>query len=144
MLAESINILLVEDNPADARLAREALAESQIPNNLFHVADGVEAIEFLARRGSHSKAPRPDLILLDLNLPKKDGREVLRNIKHDDSWKRIPVIVMTVSEAERDVLECYNCHANCYLTKPLDFNVFLKLVRSIENFWLNLVRLPSE
>lgn len=139
---KSIEILLVEDNPGDARLAQEALRDSKIHNSLHWVSDGVEAMEFLRRQGKHAQAPRPDLILLDLNLPKKDGREVLAEIKADQGLMTIPVVILTVSEAEEDVLKTYHLHANCYITKPLDLEQFLKVVRSIEEFWLTIVRLP--
>ncbi len=137
-----IEILLVEDNPGDARLAREALRDSKIRNSLSHVKDGLEALAFLRREGAHAEAPRPDLILLDLNLPRMDGRELLAEIKRDADLKRIPVVILTISENEEDVLRTYNLHANCYITKPLDLGQFLKVVRSIEDFWLTIVRLP--
>jgi CheY-like chemotaxis protein len=142
-LVRSIDILLVEDNPGDARLAKEALAESKIKNNLHFVGDGEEATDFLFRRGKFEDAPRPDLILLDLNLPKKDGRELLSEIKNDSHLKRIPVVILTTSKAEEDIIKTYNLHANCYITKPLDLEQFMKVVRSIEEFWLTIVRLPS-
>lgn len=113
-------------------------------NRLWVVEDGVEALDFLRRQGRHADAPRPDLILLDLNLPRKDGRQVLKEIKNDDSLKRIPVVVLTTSKSEEDVLRAYNLHANCYITKPVDFNRFMEVVKSIENFWLTVVRLPDE
>jgi chemotaxis family two-component system response regulator Rcp1 len=137
-----VDILLVEDNPGDARLAMEALKQGKVQNRLFHVEDGVEAINFLRRRAGHEASPRPDLILLDLNLPKKDGREVLAEIKADEDLKRIPVVVLTISKDEEDVLRTYNLHANCYITKPIDFYQFMKVVRSIEDFWMTIVRLP--
>lgn len=137
-----IEILLVEDNPGDVDLAREALESSKICNTLHVVVDGVEAIEFLYRRGKYSDAPRPDLILLDLNLPRKNGREVLAEIKEDDSLKRIPVVVLTASKDEEDILKSYNLHANCYITKPLDFHQFVHVVKAIEDFWLTIVKLP--
>ena len=139
-----IEILLVEDNPGDARLAKEALKEAKVHNNLNVAKDGEEALEFLHRRGRHQEAPRPDLILLDLNLPRKDGREVLAEIKAHDSIKRIPVVVLTTSEAEEDVLKAYNLNANCYVTKPVDLDQFIKVVKSIEDFWLTIVELPVE
>lgn len=139
-----IEILLVEDNPGDVRLTREAFKEGKVRNNLHVAIDGVEAMAFLHREGKYSDAPRPDLILLDLNLPKKDGREVLAEIKADDELKRIPVVVLTTSQAEEDILKTYNLHCNCYITKPLDFAQFIKIIRSIEDFWLNVVKLPSE
>jgi CheY-like chemotaxis protein len=137
-----VDILLIEDNPGDARLATEALKAAKVRNRLFHVEDGVEAIDYLRRRGAHENAVRPDLILLDLNLPRKDGREVLAEIKADDDLKRIPVVVLTISKEEEDVLRTYNLHANCYITKPIDFDQFMKVVRSIEDFWMTIVRLP--
>jgi chemotaxis family two-component system response regulator Rcp1 len=140
---EVIDILLVEDNEGDARLAREAMRDSKIRNALHHVADGEEAMAFLRRQGRFSAAPRPDLILLDLNLPRKDGREVLAEIKADEDLKRIPVVILTVSSAEEDILKVYNLHANCYITKPIDLQQFVKVVRSIEDFWLTIVKLPS-
>ena len=139
-----IEILLVEDNPGDARLAKEALKEARVFNNLNVAKDGEEALEFLHRRGRHEQAPRPDLILLDLNLPRKDGREVLAEIKAHDSIKRIPVVVLTTSEAEEDVVKAYNLNANCYVTKPVDLDQFIKVVKSIEDFWLTIVKLPVE
>ncbi len=141
---KAIDILLVEDNPGDVRLAQEALKESKIRNKLFVVEDGVEAMEFLHQQGKYASAPRPDLILLDLNLPRKSGREVLAEVKTDEDLKRIPVVVLTVSRAEEDVIKCYNHHANCYITKPLDFNQFMEVTKSIEEFWLTIVRLPPK
>jgi len=138
-----IEILLVEDNPGDSRLAKEALKESKLKNNLYIAEDGVEALNFLYRTGKYSKMPRPDLIILDLNLPKKDGREVLAEIKNDDNLKRIPVVILTISKAEEDILKTYNLHANCYVTKPLDLDQFMKVVKSIEDFWLTIVKLPN-
>ncbi|MDD5408714.1 MAG: response regulator [Candidatus Omnitrophica bacterium] len=138
----SIEILLVEDNPADVRLTKEALLEEKLHNSLNVVNDGVEAIAFLRKEGKYSNSARPDLILLDLNLPKKDGREVLKEIKNDDDLKRIPVVVLTVSKAEEDILKTYNLHANCYITKPIDLNQFSKVVKSIKDFWLTIVKLP--
>lgn len=138
-----IEILLVEDNEGDARLAREALKDAKVINTIHRVADGVEAMAFLRKQGKYSKAVRPDLILLDLNLPKKDGREVLAEIKQDDDLKRIPVVILTVSKAEEDITRTYNLHANCYITKPVDLDQFLKVVKAIENFWLTVVKLPN-
>ena len=138
-----IDILLVEDNAGDSRLAVEALKESKLRNNLHIVADGMEAMDFLYKRGKHVQVPRPDLILLDLNLPKKDGREVLAEIKADPDLKRIPVVILTISKAEEDVLKTYNLHANCFITKPLDLGQFVTVVKSIEDFWLTIVKLPS-
>ncbi|MGQ0652780.1 MAG: response regulator [Betaproteobacteria bacterium] len=137
-----VEILLVEDNPGDERLTREALKEGKVYNNLHWVKDGVEAMDFLYRRGKFREAPRPDIVLLDLNLPKKDGREVLQEIKTDPDLKRIPVVVLTTSKAEEDVLKTYNLHANCYVTKPVDLEKFIVVVRSIDVFWLTIVTLP--
>ena len=137
-----VEILLVEDNPGDERLTREALKEGKVYSNLHWVKDGVEAMEFLRRQGKFADAPRPDIILLDLNLPKKDGREVLQDIKNDNELKRIPVVVLTTSKAEEDVLRTYNLHANCYVTKPVDLEKFIVVVKSIDVFWLTIVTLP--
>jgi chemotaxis family two-component system response regulator Rcp1 len=137
-----VEILLVEDNPGDERLTREALKEGKVYSNLHWVKDGVEAMEFLRRQGRYSSVPRPDIILLDLNLPKKDGREVLQDIKNDAELKRIPVVVLTTSKAEEDVLRTYNLHANCYVTKPVDLEKFIVVVKSIDVFWLTVVTLP--
>jgi CheY-like chemotaxis protein len=137
-----VEILLVEDNPGDERLTREALKEGKVYSNLYWVKDGVEAMEFLRRSGKYQGAPRPDIILLDLNLPKKDGREVLQDIKNDEALKRIPVVVLTTSKAEEDVLRTYNLHANCYVTKPVDLEKFIVVVKSIDAFWLTVVTLP--
>jgi two-component system, chemotaxis family, response regulator Rcp1 len=144
MNVNPIELLLVEDSEPDVRLTIEALHEAKVKNRLWVVEDGVEALDFLRRQGSHADAPRPDLILLDLNLPRKDGRQVLKEIKSDDSLKRIPVVVLTTSKNEEDVLRAYDLHANCYITKPVDFNRFMDVVKSIENFWLTVVRLPDE
>jgi len=138
-----IDILLVEDNPGDIDLAREALGMGKLHNTLHVVQDGVAAMDFLRKTGKHVNAPRPDLIILDLNLPKKDGRQVLAEIKVDESLKRIPVVILTTSRAEEDVLKTYNLHANCYITKPLDMKQFLHVVQSIEEFWLSIVVLPN-
>jgi len=137
-----IEILLVEDNPGDARLAREALQDAKVRNALHWVVNGEEAMDFLRKEGKHARAPRPDLILLDLNLPRKDGREVLAEIKADPDLKRIPVVILTVSKDEEDVMKTYNLHANCFITKPIDLNQFIKVVKSIEDFWLTVVKLP--
>ena len=137
-----VEILLVEDNPGDERLTREALKEGKVYNNFHWVKDGVEAMEFLRRQGRFKDAPRPDIVLLDLNLPKKDGREVLKEIKTDEDLKRIPVVVLTTSKAEEDVLRTYNLHANCYVTKPVDLEKFIVVVKSIDVFWLTVVTLP--
>jgi len=137
-----IEILLVEDSAGDVRLVKEALKENKFLNNLYVARDGVEAMKFLHQEGKYADAVRPDLILLDLNLPKKDGREVLAEVKGDEDLKRIPVVIMTVSEAEEDILKTYNLHANCYITKPIDLDQFIKVVRSVESFWLTIVKLP--
>ena len=139
-----IEILLVEDNPGDARLAKEALKEAKVNNHLSVAKDGEEALEFLHRRGKHLEAPRPDLILLDLNLPRKDGREVLAEIKADAMLRRIPVVVLTTSQSEEDVTSVYNLSANCYVTKPADLEDYLKTIRCLEEFWLRVARLPVE
>lgn len=139
-----IEILLVEDNPGDADLAREALEESKMKNILHVAEDGEAALSFLKREGPYASKPFPDLILLDLNLPKKDGREVLADIKSDERFKRIPVVILTTSACEEDILQSYNLHANCYITKPIDLNQFMKVVHSIENFWLSIVVLPRQ
>lgn len=141
--SKMVDILLVEDNEGDARLAMEAMRDSKIRNKMHHVSDGEEAMAFLHKEGKYTKVPRPDLVLLDLNLPKKDGRQVLAEIKEDDELKRIPVVILTVSSAEEDILKTYNLHANCYITKPIDLSQFMKVVRSIEDFWLTIVKLPS-
>jgi CheY-like chemotaxis protein len=137
-----VEILLVEDNPGDERLTREALREGKVYHNLHWVKDGVQAMEFLRRQGRYASVPRPDIVLLDLNLPKKDGREVLEEIKTDEDLKRIPVVVLTTSKAEEDVLRTYNLHANCYVTKPVDLEKFIVVVKSIDVFWLTVVTLP--
>ncbi len=137
-----IEILMVEDNPGDVRLTVEALKEGKVRNILHTVEDGEEALKFLRRQETYTKAPRPDLVLLDLNLPKKNGREVLAEIKTDPDLKRIPVVILTVSQAEQDILKSYDLHANCYITKPVDLEQFLSVVKNIENFWLSVVMLP--
>ena len=139
-----VEILLVEDNPGDVRLTQEALKESKVTNNLSVAEDGVEALAFLKREGKYANAPRPDLLLLDLNLPKKDGRELLEEIKADEHLRRIPVVVLTTSKAEEDILRMYDQHANCYITKPIDFDQFIDVVKSIEDFWLTIVKLPTD
>jgi CheY-like chemotaxis protein len=139
-----IEVLLIEDNPGDANLTKLALEESKICINLNVVQDGVEAIEYLRREDMYAAVTIPDLILLDLNLPKKDGREVLADIKADRLLRRIPVVVLTTSQAEEDILKAYNLFANCYITKPVDFDRFVKIVQSIEEFWFTIVKLPSE
>jgi CheY-like chemotaxis protein len=143
-IGRPIEILLVEDNPADVRLTQENFKETKISNNLHVVNDGDEAIDFLRREGKYAHSVRPDLILLDLNLPKKNGREVLEEIKADDKLKRIPVVILTVSKADEDIINAYNLHANCYITKPVDLNQFVKVVKSIEDFWLSIVKLPQK
>jgi len=139
---KAIEILLVEDNPGDARLTQEAFKEGKATNSLHVVQDGVEALAFLRKEGKYATVPRPDIILLDLNLPKKDGREVLAEIKEDPNLKRIPVVILTTSKAEEDVLKTYNLRANCYLTKPVELEKFLAVIQSIEEFWLTFVQLP--
>jgi two-component system, chemotaxis family, response regulator Rcp1 len=139
-----IDILLVEDNPGDVRLTREALKEGKVLNNLHVAMDGMEALAFLKKEGDHQRAVRPDIILLDLNLPKKDGREVLAEIKADPRLRRIPVVILTTSKAEEDVIKTYDLHANCYITKPVDLDQFITVVQSIEDFWFSIVKLPSE
>jgi chemotaxis family two-component system response regulator Rcp1 len=137
-----IEILMAEDSPSDAELAIEALKDGRVANHIHIVEDGVQAMEFLKRTGDFSRAPRPDLILLDLNLPRKDGREVLTELKSDPDLRSIPVVVLTTSRADRDVLQAYRLSANCYIHKPVDFVQFLEVVRSIEQFWLTVVTLP--
>jgi chemotaxis family two-component system response regulator Rcp1 len=137
-----IEILLVEDSPGDVRLTREALRDAKVQNTLHVASDGIEAISYLWRQGIHADAPRPDLILLDLNLPRKSGREVLEEIKLDPSLKSIPVVILTTSSAEEDILRSYQLHANCYITKPVDLDQFMKVVKTIDNFWLAIVKLP--
>jgi len=139
-----IDILLVEDNPGDVRLTKEALSASKLSNQLHVVPDGVEALAYLRQQGPYARQPRPDLILLDLNLPKKDGREVLADIKADPLLKRIPVVILTTSQAEQDILKTYELHANCYVTKPVDLDQFVEVVKSIKDFWLTIVKLPQE
>ena len=142
--ASLVEILLVEDSPGDVRLTIEALKEAKVSNRLSVVGDGVEAMEYLRRQGKYAHAARPDVVLLDLNLPRKDGRKVLAEMKEDPDLKVIPVVVLTTSRAEEDVLKAYEHHANCYITKPVDFQQFLHVVQSIENFWLSVVRLPPK
>jgi CheY-like chemotaxis protein len=139
-----IDVLLVEDDPGDTLMITEAFAENKVRNRLSTVTDGVEALAFLRREGRYAEAPRPDLVLLDLNLPRKDGREVLEEIKDDPQLRTIPVVVLTTSEAEEDILRSYQLAANAYITKPIDLNEFIAVVRSIENFWLSIVRLPPQ
>jgi chemotaxis family two-component system response regulator Rcp1 len=135
-------ILLVEDNPGDAELAREALENSNFINELYIVEDGALAMDFLLRRGAYAEAPRPDIVLLDLNLPKMDGREVLARIKSDEELKTIPVVILTSSKADEDILKSYKLHANCYITKPLGIEQFFEVVRNIKEFWMSIVVLP--
>ena len=142
LTGQPVEILLVEDNPGDARLMVEALKEGKVLNHLSIVYDGVEALAFLRQEGQHIDAPRPDLIMLDLNLPKKDGREVLAEIKADDNLKIIPVVILTTSRAEEDVFRSYNLHANCYISKPVDLEQFLEVLKYVEDFWLTVVKLP--
>jgi len=141
-ICEVVEILLVEDNPGDVRLTQEVLKDGRVRNNMSVVMDGVDAISFLQQTGEYADAPRPDIILLDLNLPKKDGREVLAEIKADPELKNIPVVVLTTSSAEQDIFRSYDLHANCYITKPVDLDQFIKVIRSIEDFWLTIVKLP--
>jgi chemotaxis family two-component system response regulator Rcp1 len=140
---QPIEILLVEDNPGDVELTREALGAAKVANRLHVVDDGADAVDFLFRNGKFADAPRPDIIFLDLNLPKKDGRQVLSEIKAEPSLSQIPVVVLTTSQAEEDILRAYQLHANCYVTKPVDFNRFMHIVSTIEEFWLSVVKLPK-
>ncbi len=141
--AYPIEILLVEDNPGDVRLVQEAMRAAKMRNRMSVVEDGVDAMAFLRREGRFADAPRPDLILLDLNLPRKDGREVLAEVKADPQLRRIPVVVLTTSQADEDVLRAYDLHANCYVTKPVRFEQFMQVVQAIDNFWVNVVTLPK-
>ncbi|MEM7130681.1 MAG: response regulator [Chloroflexota bacterium] len=143
-MGRPIEVLMFEDNPDDILLTQEALVETKVHVNLNVVQDGVEGLAFLRRQGRYTDVPRPDLILLDLNLPKKDGREVLAEIKTDASLKLIPVVVLTTSEADEDILKAYALHANCYITKPVDLNQFIRVVKMIEDFWMTIVKLPQE
>lgn len=138
------DILVVEDNPGDARLTREVLNNNNIQSCLYIVNDGVEAMEFLRNKGKFRDSPKPDLIIMDLNLPRKDGRELLAEIKTDDDLSHIPVVIMTISQAEEDILKSYKLHANCFITKPIDLNQFIKVIRSIEEFWFSIVKLPPK
>jgi CheY-like chemotaxis protein len=137
-----VDVLLVEDDPGDVLMTREAFEHHKIRNKLHVVADGVEALQFLRREGPHADAPRPGLVLLDLNLPRKDGREVLAEIKSDDTLRSIPVVVLTTSEAEEDILRSYDLHANAYVTKPVDFDRFIDVIRQIDDFFVTVVKLP--
>jgi len=141
---EPIIILLVEDNPGDIRLTKEALKDSKLHNELYVTEDGFEAMDFLQQKGKYADAPRPGIILLDLNLPGKDGRQVLEEIKSDESLRRIPVVILTTSSDEKDILASYNLYANCYITKPINLPQFIHIVQSIEEFWFSIVRLPPE
>ena len=141
-ILKPIDILLIEDNPGDVRLTIEGLKEGKVLNNLSVMSNGVEAMAFLRQEGTYAKAPRPELILLDLNLPRKDGREVLAEIKNDDNLKCIPVVILTSSQAEQDIVKSYNLHANCYITKPVELDQFLGVIKNIEQFWLTVVKLP--
>ena len=138
-----IEILLVEDNPGDIRLTKEALKEGKVRVNLHVTMDGLEAVRFLRKEGPYADVPEPDLILLDLNLPKKDGREVLEDIKKDEKLKRIPVVILTTSKSEQDIIKTYDSYANCYITKPVDLDQFIQLVKAIEHFWFTVVKLPT-
>ena len=142
-MSRPMEILLVEDNPGDVRLTKEALKEGKVSNSLNVVVNGIEALAFLRQEGEYTSSPRPDLILLDLNLPLKNGHEVLRELKSDPIMRRIPVIVLTTSSAEQDILSTYDLHANCYITKPVDLDQFIKVIQSIESFWFSIVKLPS-
>jgi chemotaxis family two-component system response regulator Rcp1 len=142
ILGKLIEILLVEDNPGDVRLTREAFKEGKVLNNLHVSADGVEALEFLQKKGQFTDAVRPDIILLDLNLPRKDGRELLADIKNDPDLRRIPVVILTTSKAEEDIIKTYDLHANCYITKPVDLDQFIAVIKTVEEFWFTIVKLP--
>lgn len=142
--SKPVEILIVDDNPGDVRLTREALREIKVSNNLHVATDGAEALAFLNREGQYADAPRPALILLDLNLPKKNGREVLAEVKNHPNLRRIPVVILTTSSEEKDILATYDLHANCYITKPADLDCFIEVIRSIEGFWLSVVKLPTE
>jgi len=139
---ELIQILLVEDSPGDIRLTQEAMKDSKVRNQLHIVQDGVEAMDFLRRIGKYADAPRPDIVLLDLNLPRKDGRTVLQEMKEDNELRRIPVVILTTSDDEHDILRSYDLHANCYITKPIELKQFVTIVKTIENFWFQIVKLP--
>jgi two-component system, chemotaxis family, response regulator Rcp1 len=142
--AAAIDVLLVEDSAGDVRLTREAFRDAKVHINLHVASDGAEAMAFLRREGKHANAPRPDLVLLDLNLPKKDGREVLEEVKQSPTLKSIPIVILTTSASEADILRSYRLHANCYITKPVDLDGFLQVVKSIDSFWLSVVKLPHE
>ena len=140
---KAIEILLVEDSLGDARLTLEALRENKVLNHMHHVNDGIEAMEYLHKQGQYAEASRPDLILLDLNMPKMDGREVLQKIKQDPNLKRIPVVILTTSKAEEDIMKSYDLNANCYISKPVDLDQFMEVIKSIKNFWLTVVEFPN-
>ena len=142
--AMTADILLVEDNPGDVRLTKEALRDAKVLNEIYVAKDGVEAMEFLNKKGKFAKAPTPDMILLDLNLPRKDGREVLAEVKKDTKLKHIPVIVLTTSKADEDIIRSYNLHANAYITKPVDLNRFVEIIHALEEFWFTIVKLPPK
>lgn len=139
-----VEILMIEDNPGDVRLTKEAMRANKVKNNMNIAVDGVEALAYLRREGKYSNAIKPNLIILDLNLPKKNGIEVVKEIKNDPQLKRIPVVILTTSKSEEDIIKSYNLHANCYITKPIDLDQFVNMVRSIEDFWLEIVTLPKE
>jgi CheY-like chemotaxis protein len=141
---KAIDILLVEDNPGDVRLTREALKEGKVLNTIHVAGDGIEALEFLRHEGKYAKTIHPDIILLDLNLPRMDGRELLAKIKSDPKLRRIPVVILTTSKAEEDIIKSYDLHANCYITKPVDLHQFITVVKSIEEFWFTIVKLPPD
>ncbi len=143
-IVKPIDILLIEDNPGDVRLTIEALKEGKVYNNLSCAENGEDALNFLRKKGKYANAVRPNLIILDLNLPKKDGREVLKEVKEDPDLKRIPIVVLTSSSAEEDILKSYDLHANCYIKKPLDINQFINIVHSIKEFWFSIVLLPPK
>ena len=142
--ALAVDILLVEDNPGDVRLTKEALKDAKVLNEVYVARDGVEAMEFLTKKGKFAEAPIPDIILLDLNLPRKDGREVLAEIKKDPKLKHIPVIILTTSKADEDIIRTYNLHANAYITKPVDLNRFVEIIHALEEFWFTIVKLPPK
>ena len=142
--AMRVDILLVEDNPGDVRLTKEALKDAKVLNDIYVARDGVEAMEFMHREGSFANVPIPDLILLDLNLPRKDGREVLAEIKKDPKLKHIPIVVLTTSKADEDIIKTYNLHANAYITKPVDINRFVEIMHALEEFWFTIVKLPPK
>ena len=142
--AMTADILLVEDNPGDVRLTKEALKDAKVLNEIYVAKDGIEAMEFLNKKGLFAKAPTPDLILLDLNLPKKDGREVLAEVKKDPKLKHIPVVILTTSKADEDIIKTYNLHANAYITKPVDLNRFVEIIHALEEFWFTIVKLPPK